>query len=67
MVSQLKNLHELSYPKKGDILVDNKYLIEIGGKNKDFSQIGSSGYLFVDDVEIVYGRKIPLWLIGFLY
>ncbi|BAI80356.1 conserved hypothetical protein [Deferribacter desulfuricans SSM1] len=67
VVSQLRNFYDLSYPKKGDILINNQYLIEIGGRNKDFSQIAGSGYLFVDDIEVGYGRKVPLWLIGFLY
>ncbi|KAA0259354.1 ATP-binding protein [Deferribacter autotrophicus] len=67
VVSQLRNFYDLSYPKKGDILINNQYLVEIGGKNKDFSQIEGSGYLFVDDIEVGYGRKVPLWLIGFLY
>jgi len=31
--------HELSIPKKGDFLVDEKYLFEVGGKNKSFKQI----------------------------
>jgi len=67
VVSQLRNFYDLSYLKKGDILIKNQYLVEIGGKNKDFSQIEGSGYLFVDNIEVGYGRKVPLWLIGFLY
>ncbi len=67
VVSQLKDIHSISYPHNGDLLVDEKYIFEIGGKNKDFSQIKNEGFLILDDVEIGVGRKIPLWLFGFLY
>lgn len=55
--------------KSGDFLVDGKYIFEIGGKNKDFSQIKNinNSYLALDDIEIGYGSKIPLWMFGFLY
>jgi hypothetical protein len=50
-------------------LVDEKYLFEIGGKNKSFKQIKDTDNSFVvaDDIEIGFGDKIPLWLFGFLY
>ena len=67
VVSQLKNKYQLSYPKKGDLIVDGEYLMVIGGKNKDFSQIKDEGYLILDEIEIGRDRKIPLWLIGFVY
>jgi len=61
--------HKVSYPKKGDFLVDNRYLFEIGGKNKGFAQIKDIPYSYIasDDTEIGIGNKIPLWLFGFLY
>ena len=61
--------HTLTIPKKGDFLVDEKYLFEIGGKNKSFKQIKdmSDSFVVSDDIEIGSGNKIPLWLFGFLY
>jgi len=61
--------HKITIPKKGDFLIDNKYLFEIGGKNKSFKQIKDIPNSFVvsDDIEIGSGNKIPLWLFGFLY
>ena len=61
--------HTLSYPKKGDFLVDKKYMFEIGGKNKSFTQIKdiANAYIAADDIEVGFGHKIPLWLFGFLY
>jgi len=67
--SILSYSHRLHYLDKGDFLVDEKYVFEIGGKSKDFSQIKNikNSYLAVDDIEIGFERKIPLWLFGFLY
>lgn len=55
--------------KKGDFLVDNRYIFEVGGKNKSFEQIKNvaNSFIAADDIEIGFGHKIPLWLFGFLY
>ena len=68
-ISQLRVLHDVRYPKQGDFLVDNKFLFEVGGKNKTFEQIADvpNSYLAVDDTEVGSGRRIPLWMFGFLY
>ena len=67
--SMLKIDHSLSIPKKGDFLIDGKFLFEIGGKNKKFKQIKDMPNSFVvsDEIEIGSKNKIPLWLFGFLY
>ena len=61
--------HQLTFPDKGDFLVDGKYLVEIGGKQKSNKQISGIEHSFVATDEIEYGfdNKIPLWLFGFLY
>ena len=61
--------HKVSSPAQGDFLVNGRYTFEIGGKNKDFSQIKDikNSFLGVDNTEIGAGNKIPLWLFGFLY
>ena len=68
-MNQLSQAHELSYPKAGDFLVDGRYLFEVGGKGKTFSQIKDipDSYLAIDDTEIGRGARIPLWLFGMLY
>jgi len=68
-VSFLQSEYGLSIPKEGDFLVDDKYLFEIGGKNKSFKQIKDIPYSYIaaDELEIGFGNKIPLWLFGFLY
>jgi hypothetical protein len=59
----------VSIPGDGDFLVDEKYLFEVGGKNKGFDQIKATqnGFLACDDIEQGVRAKIPLWLFGFLY
>ncbi len=77
-VNQIKNSFELTSSflpetiytsKKGDFLVNEQYIFEIGGKNKSFHQIKDIAHSFIaaDDIEIGFGNKIPLWLFGFLY
>jgi hypothetical protein len=67
--NQLKYKHTLSLSQFGDFLIDNKYIIEIGGKDKSFKQIEGieNAYVAADDIEFGFGNKIPLWLFGFLY
>lgn len=61
--------YRVSYPKTGDFLVEQEYIFEVGGKNKNFKQIADEpqAYLAIDDLEYGTSRKIPLWLFGFLY
>jgi len=68
-LNMLKIDHNCLYPKKGDFLVDEKYIFEVGGKNKDFSQIKDikNSFVIADDIEVGFKNKIPLWLFGFLY
>ena len=59
----------VTIPTKGDFLINNKYLFEVGGKNKGFKQIKDieNSFVVADDIEIGSGSKVPLWLFGFLY
>lgn len=67
--NQLANSHELTFSGVGDFLVDSQYTIEIGGRRKNFSQIKdiSNSFIAVDDMEMGFGNKIPLWLFGMTY
>jgi len=68
-INQLEVYHKINYSKIGDFLVDERYIFEIGGKNKDKYQIkdASNSYLVLDEIEIGFKNKIPLWIFGFLY
>jgi predicted AAA+ superfamily ATPase len=61
--------HKVEIPNRGDFLIDDKYLFEIGGKNKTKKQIKNqeNSFVVIDNLEIGGERKIPLWLFGFLY
>ncbi|MBI5207507.1 MAG: AAA family ATPase, partial [Candidatus Firestonebacteria bacterium] len=68
-LSMLDNFHKVSIPSKGDFLINNKFIFEIGGKNKNFDQIKNikDSFLAIDNIESGSKNKIPLWLFGFLY
>ncbi len=65
----ISSMGEITLPKKGDFLLNSKYLFEIGGKGKTKKQIEyhENAYLVIDNIEHGIGSKIPLWLLGFLY
>ena len=60
---------QLRIPEKGDFLIENKYLFEVGGHSKGKHQITGkeNAYILKDDIDIGIGNVIPMWLIGFLY
>ena len=68
-LSQSRTAHDVKYPKKGDFIINDNYLFEVGGKKKGFDQIADvpNSFLAVDDTEIGYGNRIPLWMFGMLY
>ncbi len=68
-LSQLPAKHKVHMPKEGDFIVDNKYVFEVGGKNKSTAQIKGVKNSFVvkDDIETPVGNVLPLWMFGLLY
>ncbi len=68
-VNIISSFYKIQTVQKGDFLVADKYTFEVGGKNKSFSQFKGidNSFLAVDDIETGIGKKIPLWLFGFLY
>jgi hypothetical protein len=68
-LNQLQQQHRISYPERADFVVNEKYTFEIGGKNKDQSQILGLKNAFVVQDQIAFGveNTIPLWLFGMLY
>jgi len=67
--NQVGNMHAIHSSDRGDFIVEDRYTIEIGGKNKSFNQIRDieNSYLAVDDDFTANPNKIPLWLFGFMY
>jgi predicted AAA+ superfamily ATPase len=69
-VNQLAARHAVEYGKAtGDFKVDDKWLFEVGGEDKSFQQIADipNSYVLADNIVYPIGKKLPLWLIGFLY
>ena len=67
--NQLNSIANVTIPKKGDFLVDSKFLFEVGGNSKTFEQIANipDSYLAIADIETGSGNRIPLWMFGLLY
>lgn len=59
----------VAYTSDGDFKIENRWTVEVGGKNKDMTQIRNlpNSLLPLDHTEIGTGNKLPLWLFGFLY
>lgn len=67
--SQLSVGHRLRLPREGDFLVNDRFVFEVGGKNKTSSQIKElkNAFLVLDDIENGVFNQLPLWMVGFLY
>lgn len=68
-LNQLQAVGEVIYPKQGDFLINNRFLFEVGGRGKNFTQIKDQpdSFLALDGIETGQHNRIPLWLFGFLY
>ena len=55
--------------KNADFKIDGNYVIEVGGRDKGYSQLDNTenGYVAADGIDSPVFRKIPLWAFGFLY
>lgn len=69
VASMIAPKHKLTEPPAGDFLVDEKYLLEVGGPSKSFKQVANipDSFVVADDEETGFGNRIPMWLFGFLY
>ncbi|MFP4026074.1 MAG: ATP-binding protein [Thiohalospira sp.] len=66
--NQMRVKNEVISSKKADFVIED-YTFEVGGKNKQQSQIEKDGKSFVvkDDIEYGYRNVIPLWTFGLNY
>ena len=67
--NQIRIFHNPVKSETADFLVDKKWTIEVGGRNKKGKQIENQQNAFraLDGIETGYGNVIPLWIFGFLY
>lgn len=68
-VNQVSSMHKILLHEQADFIVDDKYIVEVGGKGKNNYQISEKkeAYLAIDDISVGFGNKIPLYLFGMLY
>ena len=68
-LNQVNTQFSVHYGEAGDFWVDNAFTFEVGGKNKNYTQIRNipNSYIAADNIETGIGNKIPLWMFGFLY
>jgi len=66
--NQLSPVHSVTSSKYGDFMIDESFVFEIGGPSKDMEQIRGipNAYLALD-IQGGSGKRIALWLFGFLY
>lgn len=58
----------MTYDQEGDFLIDQRWHVEVGGKNKKAAQVKhlADNFIVADDIAIGVENQIPLWLFGFL-
>ena len=69
-INQVSTKHRINLHDKADFIIDDKYVIEVGGPSKSNSQLKGTnklGYLALDGIEVGYRHKIPLYLFAMLY
>ena len=62
-------LHAVRAGQGADFLVNGRMHFEVGGRTKGSGQIAGKkdAFLALDEIPAGSGRRIPLWLFGFLY
>lgn len=52
--------HAIGYPLQGDLLVDGRYLFEVGGSDKGYAQIRNlpDSFVVADDIPVGFGKFI---------
>ncbi|MDR0814869.1 MAG: AAA family ATPase [Bacteroidales bacterium] len=67
--NQVRIIGDVTDAPQGDFTVNGQYLFEVGGRSKTFAQIANIpfSYLAIDETEIGFGNRIPLWMFGLLY
>ena len=67
--SQMEVRHRVTSSRFGDFTIDDASTFEIGGPSKTAEQIRGvpNAYIVAEGIKGGTGKKIPLWLFGFLY
>jgi predicted AAA+ superfamily ATPase len=67
--NQVAYRHKINFIEQADFLINERYVFEIGGKDKNEAQIKEveNAFIVADNIEFGFKNKIPLWLFGFMY
>lgn len=68
-VNQVSSATDLYVMNGADFITQEGIQFEVGGKGKSPGQLTpeTPGYLAIDDIEVGFQKRIPLYLFGFLY
>ena len=68
-LNQVREVTHLTADARLDFATAEGWRFEVGGRSKGSGQLtGVNGeWLAIDDIEVGSGRRVPLWLFGFLY
>lgn len=67
--AMLSHGHRIGAPIKGDFLVDDEILLEVGGPAKKGRQVRDldKAWIVKDGIEAGSGNSLPIWVLGMLY
>ncbi len=68
VMNTLSRSGTVSTPVKGDFMIDEKYVIEVGGANKTFHQLSGmpNGILVKEGISRGSTGILPMWMLGLL-
>ena len=69
VLNQLKKDHNIKLTASGDFLVDDQHIFKMysADRKQKLAKDEGNSYIIADDIEIGSDRRIPVWLLGFLY
>jgi predicted AAA+ superfamily ATPase len=69
IMNALSATEQISTPIKGDFMINNTHIAEVGGKSKNFKQISGlpNSFLIKEDILVGSQDVIPMWIFGLLY
>lgn len=67
--AMLSHGHHISAPTKGDFLVDDEILLEVGGPSKKSRHVRNldKAWVVKDGIELGSVNSLPIWVLGLLY
>lgn len=69
LMNALSVTEKVSTPIRGDFMINETHIAEVGGKSKTTHQIHGvpNAFLVKDGIEVGYSGAVPLWMFGMMY